>query len=119
MAKTSINYLFPPDKINELATWRFVLHFIAPTLFRERKTREAIANLKAAQFKAVTFPFGLDDVKYDEDKKVVSVPVEVTAERRAQPNALADYESDIWKIYGNMVAAGFGDLYYEALDWKE
>jgi hypothetical protein len=63
--------------------------------------------------------FGLDDLKYDANTKAVAVPIEVPAERRAQPNALADYESDVWKIYGNMVAAGFGDLYYEALDWKE
>lgn len=119
MAKTSINYLFPPDKINELVTWRFVLHFIAPTFFRERKTREAISNLKAASFKMVTFPSGLDELTYDVKTKAVSVPIEVSPDRRARPNALADYESDVWKIHGIMVAAGFGDLYYEALDWKE
>ena len=119
MAKTSINYLFPPQKINELQTWRFVLHFIAPTVLRERRTKEAISNLRATQFKSVTFPFGLDDLKHDEKSKTVAVPVEVTPDRRAQPNALADYESDVWKICGTMIAAGFGDLHYEAVDWKD
>jgi hypothetical protein len=59
---------------------------------RENKTREAISSLKAAPFKAVSFPSGLDDLKYDEKTKALSVPIEVPADRRAQPGALADYE---------------------------
>ena len=49
----------------------------------------------------------------------VGVPIQVPEERRRPPNSLADYESDVWKIYRHMVSAGFGDLYYEAIDWRE
>ena len=70
-------------------------------------------------FKAVQFPAGLDDLPFDASNKTVAVRIEVTPERRAQPNALADYESDVWKIYGNMLQNGFGSLYYEAVDWRE
>lgn len=119
MTKTSINYLFPPDQINNLPTWRFVLHFKAPQWFAGRKTKQAMSALKAAQFKAVHFPLGLDKPILNKEQGTVGVPVEVTQERRAEPNALKDYESDVWKIYGNMITYGFGDLFYEAIDWKD
>jgi len=119
VAKTGINYLFPPEQINNLPTWRFVLHFKAPSLFPERRTKKASEQLKTASFKAVTFPIGLDSLPYNKEQKVVSVPIEVTEARRRQDGSLGDYESDVWKIYGNMVQCGFGDLYYEAVDWRE
>lgn len=119
MTRTSINYLFPPEQINNLPSWRFVLHFQAPRLFRVRRTKRASEQLKAATFKAITFPQGLPALHYDVTQNVVSLPIEVPEPRRHQPNSLADYESDFWKIYGNMVKYGFGDLYYEAIDWHE
>ena len=119
MPKVSINYLFPPDQIEELPSWRFVLHFEAPELFRERRTRKAAEQLSSATFRVVTFPFGLDELAYDAKTNTVDLPIEVPQERREQTGSLADYESDIWKIFGNMAECGFGDLYYEAVDWRE
>ena len=118
VAKTGISYLFPPDQINNLPSWRFVLHFQAPKLFRERRLKNVSVQLKSATFKAVTFPIDLSALPYDAKQNVVSVPIEVSESRRRQPGSLADYESDVWKIYGNMVECGFGDLYYEAIDWR-
>ncbi|HEY7310115.1 MAG TPA: hypothetical protein VH643_12205 [Gemmataceae bacterium] len=119
MTKSSINYLFPPDQILNLPTWRFVLHFMAPPEYHEGMLHKAIAALKAADWKIVTFPFGLDTLSLDESGKAVGVPIEVPEDRRGRPNSLADYESDVWKIMGNMIECGFGDLYYEAVDWQE
>ena len=76
MAKTSINYLFPPDQINNLPTWRFALHFKAPSLFRDRKTAEAAARLKSAEWKIIEFPFGIDDLPYDSKGGTVAVRIE-------------------------------------------
>jgi hypothetical protein len=117
--KTSINYLFPPDQVEALPSWKFVLHFEAPSWFRARKTAKAISALRAAQFKAIIFPIGLHVLAYDEKMNTVAVPIEVVPERRAQPGALADYESDFWKLYGNMLEHGFGSVFYEAVDWRE
>jgi len=119
LAKTSINHLFPPQEINNLPSWRFALHFKAPTFFRGRKTKEASERLRAAEWKIVHFPFGLDDLPFDEGTGTVVVRVEVSQEDRGRENALRDYESDFWKIYGNMLPSGFGDLFYEAIDWRE
>jgi hypothetical protein len=118
LAKTAINYLFPSNQITKLPTWRFVLHFMAPADYTPATLASAIADLKAAEWKIVSFPFGLDALSIDPTGKAVSVPIEVPEDRR-RPGSLADYESDVWKIIGNMVASGFGDLYYEAVDWKE
>jgi hypothetical protein len=108
VTKSSINYLFPPDQILNLPTWRFVLHFMAPPEYHEGMLHKAIAALKAA-----------DTLSLDESGKAVGVPIEVPEDRRGRPNSLADYESDVWKIMGNMIECGFGDLYYEAVDWQE
>jgi hypothetical protein len=75
--------------------------------------------LKASEFKAIVFPAGLNDLSYDEKTKTVAVFIEVPPERRAQAGALADYESDFWKVYGTMIENGFGSVFYEALDWHE
>lgn len=119
MAKTSINYLFPPEKINELPTWRFILHFKAPMFFKGKKARQAIDALKNAEWKIVGFPTGFDALAINEGTKTLDIPIEVPDERRKRDGSLADYESDVWKIYGNVLQFGFGDLFYEAIDWKE
>lgn len=119
MAKTAINYLFPSNQITKLPTWRFVLHFMAPPDYKPSHLQTAIANLQAADWKIISFPFGLGSLALDPTGKAVSVPIEVSEVQRRRPGSLTDYESDVWKVMGNMVAAGFGDLYYEAVDWKE
>ena len=119
MAKKSVYCLFPTDKINELATWRFVLHFKIPCLFCKKKTRKAVQSLKDAEWKIIDFACNLDDIHYEPGKDTVDIPIVVPEERRSQPNSLADYESDVWKVYGIMLKHGFGDLYYEAVDWQE
>src|SRR5205807_1462902 len=55
-----INYLFPPDRVLNLPTWRFVLHFEITPAYKDEHRQQAITALKAAQWKIVTFPFGLD-----------------------------------------------------------
>jgi len=75
--------------------------------------------LKKAEFKAVQFPLGLDAPIINEPMGTVGVAVEVSQDRRSLTGSLADYESDVWKIYGNMVQHGFGDLFYEAIDWQQ
>ena len=114
----AINHLFPPDKINTLATWRFILYFKAPAE-RVEQMAAAAAGLKALQLKAVTFPFGFTAEDYDAKNNVARVAIEVSEERRRQPSALTDYEADFWKICAAMMGCGFGDLYYEAVDWRE
>ena len=44
MAKTGISYLFPPDRINDLPSWRIVLHFAAPRFFSKSKLQKAREN---------------------------------------------------------------------------
>ena len=114
-----INYLFPPDQVLSLPTWRFVLHFETTPAYCDGHRLEAIASLKAAQWKIVTFPFGLDTLSVDHSGRSLSVPIEVSEDRRRWPNSLADYESDVWKVMGNVMCEGFGDVYYEAVDWRE
>jgi hypothetical protein len=119
VAKSGINYLFPPEEILNLPTWRFVLHFMVTPDYHHSLLRQAIANLKTAQWKIIMFPFSLDTLALDESGEAVSVPIEVPDERRRRPNSLADYESDVWKLMGNMMNDGFGDMYYEAVDWQK
>jgi hypothetical protein len=116
---SGINYLFPPDQIHELPSWRFVIHFIAPEPFDAKILQQAIANLRAAEWKIVTFPLGIETLSYDEFNNSVGVPVKVNEDARHRPNSLADYESDFWKIADNMAECGFGEIYYEAVDWQE
>lgn len=116
---TGINYLFPPDQVNDLPTWRFVIHFIAPSPFDETIVQQAVEKLSAAEWKIVTFPFGIESLTYEPANNSVGVPVEVPEDARNRPNSLADYESDFWKIAGNMIECGFGEIYYEAIDWQE
>ena len=119
MSKSSINYLFPPDQINHLVSWRFILYFKLPSEFTQKNLNLAVEQLKAAQWKIIKFPFGLDDLTVSKESQTVGVPIEVTEENRKRINALADYESDFWKVCGNMMENGFGDVYYEAIDWQE
>jgi hypothetical protein len=118
MAKTSINYLFPPDQIERLPTWRFVLHFKVPAELRDGALRAAVEGLKGVEWKTIEFPFGLDSLSLDPTTGTVSVPIEVPEGRRCQPRSLAHYESEMWKICGHLAAAGLGDVYYEAIDWQ-
>jgi hypothetical protein len=117
---TAINYLFPPDRIHELPTWRFVLHFVVPPPCDHAALAAALAAMKAADWKIVSFPFGLDSITYNSATQSVDVPMEVPEERRGSPSSLADYESDFWRVCGNMAGVGFrGDVYYEAVDWQD
>jgi len=117
---TAINYMFPPDEIHGLPTWRFVVHFVAPPPADAGAVAKAVTSLKAAEWKIITFPYGLDSIAYDHETQSVDVPIEVPDDRRRKPNSLVDYQSDFWKICGNMASAGLlGDIYYEAVDWQE
>jgi hypothetical protein len=119
MSNSSINYLFPPDQIHNLPTWRFVLHFMVTPQFNHAMLQRAVQQLKAAEWSIVVFPYGLEGLALDQKGRTVSVPIEVPDDRRRRPNSLAQYESDVWNIIGNMVGRGFGDIYYEAVDWRE
>ncbi len=116
--KTSINYLFPPDKINDLPTWRFILHFDAPPEMPDRALPDAIAILKTLEWKIIQFPFPLDELEVNSETNSLDIPIEVPEDRRYQPESLKDYESDFWKIFGHVQEAGFGELFYQALDWE-
>lgn len=117
--RTSINYLFPPDQIDNLATWRFILHFKVPNDFSALTASQVIGRMKSLEWKAITFPIELDTLRVDDSNQTFGIPIEVPEARRRRPGALGDYESDVWKIYGNVLQFGFGDLYYEALDWHQ
>ncbi len=114
-----ISYLFPPDQLGNLPTWRFVFHFETTSDYRDEHRQKAIADLKAATFKIITFPVDLDTLEVDESGRAFSVPVEVQEEHRHKANSLADYESDAWKVMGNVMCEGFGEIFYEAVDWRE
>lgn len=117
---TAINYLFPPDKIHDLPTWRFVVHFKEPPPLDVAALAQAVAGMKSAEWRIISFPFGLDGLSYDPKSQTVGIPIEVPPARRRRPGSLADYESDFWKICGHMAGAGFdGDIFYEAVDWQE
>lgn len=115
----AIKHLFPPDQINALPSWRFVLHFKAPKDRREAETVRAWERLKSLQLKAVMFPAGFDKPHYEVKTDTVAVAIEVPEARRRQAGCLADYESDFWKVYAAMLDCGFGDVYYEAVDWRD
>ena len=72
-----INYLFPPDQVLSLPTWRFVLHFETTPAYCDGHRLEAIASLEAAQWKIVTFPFGLDTLSVDHSGRLHSNPKEL------------------------------------------
>ncbi|WP_339613699.1 hypothetical protein [uncultured Rubinisphaera sp.] len=111
-----INYLFPPDQITNLATWRFIFHF--PGSSSSDDVKAASTALKEADFKVAQFPAGLD-LGFDAQTSSVDIAVEVPEDIRRQPNALADYESDVWKILGNMASCGYEEVFYEAVDWSD
>ena len=115
----AINHLFHPEKINDLPTWRFILHFKAPNSAPTEQIKNAAEQLKSVSLKAVLFPFGLNELSYDPKNGTVAVPIEVPEPRRKQAGSLADYESDFWKICAAMMKCGFGDLYYQAADWHK
>ncbi len=55
----AVNYLFPPNEINNLPTWRFIFHFIAPGNYNEALRYEVIKKLKNADFEIITFLISL------------------------------------------------------------
>ena len=119
MTEVGINYLFPPDKIHELPTWQFILHFQPPLFFRGRKVRKAIEALRQAEWKVIQFRCDLEELAIDPESGAFSIPIEVPEERRGRSNSLSKYESDFWKICGNVQQFGFGSVYYEAVGWQE
>src|SRR5262245_14294882 len=108
-----INYLFPPDQITNLPTWRFVFYF--PGSSESNDVNAASTALKEANFKVVQFPDGLD-LQFDRKTSSVNVKVAVPEDIRRRNNALADYESDVWRILGNMASCGYEEVFYEAVD---
>jgi hypothetical protein len=116
---TEINYLFPPEEVENLPTWRFVLHFVVTEKYKESVRKNVIAKLKAAEWKIIEFPYGLDNLELVETGEALSVPIEVPEDRRRGKNSLEDYESDVWKVIGNVLGPAFSDIYYEAVDWED
>lgn len=111
-----INYLFPPNQITNLPTWRFIFHF--PGSSSPEDINAASKALKQADFKVIQFPAGLD-LGFDPHTSSLDVNVEVPEDVRHQKNALPDYESDVWKILGNMASCGYEEVFYEAVDWAD
>lgn len=111
-----INYLFPPDQIANLPTWRFIFHF--PGSSNPEDVAAASTALKQADFKVMQFPAGLD-LRFDIQTSSVDVNVEVPEDIRRRNNVLADYESDVCKILGNMASCGYEEVFYEAVDWSD
>lgn len=110
-----INYLFPPDQILKLPTWRFIFHFSGSA--DPAVVGAASTALKNAEFKIVQFPAGRD-LAFDERSSSVDVVVEVPENIRRRAGAFADYESDVWKILGNLASCGYEEVFYEAVDWS-
>lgn len=119
MAKHSINFFYPPDKITTLPTWRFILSFKLPKSANEELIDKAVAVAKTIEFKAIVFPDGIENVTIDVTNYLMNFNVEVKPERRAQTGSLEDYESDVWKLFGHMIECGFGDLYCDSIDWRD
>jgi hypothetical protein len=117
--KTSLIHLFPPESIHELPTWRFVLHVTSPTFFKTRALNKAISALTNPGWKVTKLSCQPGEVTISPKTKTLDVPIEVPENLRRSPTALEDYESDFWKLYAALVEAGFGDAYYEAIDWRE
>ena len=115
MGKFSLSQNFPPDAVNDLPTWRFVLHFAAPKWFAGRAFDKAAAALHEIEFTAVDPEL----IELGKSSKWASMQIEVPPDRRAQEGSLEDYESDFWKICGAMTSCGFGDIVYEAVDWED
>ena len=42
---TAVNYLFPPDQMENLLSWRFVLHFIVPPSFGPAELAASLRRL--------------------------------------------------------------------------
>jgi hypothetical protein len=122
MSKTRINYLFPPEKINDLLAWHFILHFPYPLFWGKQKLLKANNLLARAEWKIVQFTeAGINQyIQLNLGKRIVSINIDVTENERYNEGSLSKYESDVWKILGIMAECGFsGDVYYEAVDWNE
>ena len=95
------------------------LHFQAPQDRREAQTLAAAEQLRSLQLKTVHSRLASTTPCYEAKTDTVAIAIEVPEEGRRQAGSLADHESDFWKIYAAMVACGFGDVYYEAVDWRD
>lgn len=115
----AINYLFPPEEINNLPTWRFIFHYVLPRNLDKSVLNKVIEKLKEIEFQVLTFPCGIEKIEYAEVNNSISLPVEVPeAVRRSDEVIIEVYESDVWKIMGNMAGLGLEEVFYEAIDWK-
>jgi hypothetical protein len=122
MSKTRINYLFPPEKINDLPAWHFILHFRYPLFWGKQKLLKANNLLARAEWKIIQFTEAGKNqyIKLNLGKRILSINIDVTENERYNEDSLSKYESDVWKILGIMAGCGFsGDVYYEAVDWIE
>jgi hypothetical protein len=117
---TAINYLFPPGQILKLPTWRFIFQFQLTGAYRGEQLCKVIASLKAAEWKIISFPLGIEEIGLSESGDMLVIPIEVPEERRRRPGSLADYESDVWTVIGNVLSAGpgFGEVFYAAIAWE-
>ena len=117
---SGINYLFPPEEIENLPKWRFYLHFIAPETYKNDMLDQAREKLRNAEYAIIQFPLDFDEIAYEKSDNSISIPFFVSEEDRAKSDSLERYESDVWKIIGNMASVGFqSEIYYEAIDWKD
>jgi hypothetical protein len=90
-----------------------------PSKFTQTNLSKAVEQLKAIKWKIIKFPFGLDNLTVSEESQTIGIPIEISEAERQGVNALKDYESDFWKVCAGMLKNGFGDIYYEAIDWQE
>ncbi|MCA9057229.1 MAG: hypothetical protein KDA96_05830 [Planctomycetaceae bacterium] len=114
-----IHHLFPPEELENLPTWRFRLHFVVTAAWHYGLLPQAIANLLTAEWKIIEFSQGIENINLNDSGEVLTVAIEVTENRRQRSGAREDYESDVWKVIGNVMSDGLGDIYYEAVDWQE
>lgn len=119
MGKPGINYLFPPDAIDDLPSWRFQYHFKTPFFGAAKKLRKAAEQIRTVDFKVLVITSDLDQLQIDKKDGAVTIAAEVPEEIRQTEAGREDYESDFWKLWGNMLEFGFKDVFYEAVDWQD
>ncbi|MCA9061472.1 MAG: hypothetical protein KDA96_00355 [Planctomycetaceae bacterium] len=112
-----IHHLFPPDEFQNLPTWRFVLHFVVTPQFNDHILLQVFENLSQTKWDIIRFPDGIDQLGLNDTKEVITIPIEVSESDRSHPDSVERYEADFWKLLGNVMCDGFGDIYYEAVDW--
>jgi len=119
MTKASINTLFSEERINELPSWRFILHFESPIMFKGKAIQKASDLLKRLSLTVTSFETDLNKLKHDRKSGCTPIHIIVTEDKRQQSNALQHYQDDFKKIHTVMLECGFGGLFYEAVDWRD